>query len=372
MESFIPVNQPRLGAREKELVTECLDTGWISSEGPFVGQFENLFAERLGRKHAIAVTNGTAAIDATIDALNLLPGDEVIVPTFTIISCLLQIVRRGVTPVLVDSDPYHWNMNVEETLQKINSRTKAVLIPHLYGLPVDVDPILEVCHKKRITVIEDAAEAIGLRYKNRECGSLGDISTFSFYANKHITTGEGGMILTDSDDLASRLRQLRNLCFKPERRFLHDSLGYNLRMTNLQAALGIAQLERLDETIDRKRTIGRQYRKLLTDSANIQLPQDSTSYAENIYWVFGVVSRISALTADKISDILRAKHIGSRPFFYPMHLQPVFHKLGLFHNESHPVAEYLSQYGLYLPSGTALSDSDLATSAYTLKSIIKE
>ena len=238
MDSFIPVNEPLLIGNEKKYLAECIDSGWISSDGPFVKKFEDEFAARIGRKHAIAVTNGTSAIDATIEALEIKRGDEVILPTFTIISCISQIVRCGATPVLVDCDLLNWNMNISQIEEKITHRTKAVMAVHIYGLPVDMNPLIDLCNRYRLKLIEDAAEMIGQTYYGKQCGSFGDVSTFSFYPNKHITTGEGGMILTDDDDLANKCRGIRNLCFQPRKRFVYERLGWNLRMTNIQAALG--------------------------------------------------------------------------------------------------------------------------------------
>ena len=235
MSDFIPVNVPLLKGNEKKYLTECIDTGWISSEGPFVKRFEEEFAARMGRKHGIAVTNGTAAIDAAVEALGVGPGDEVILPTFTIISCVLQIVRSGAKPVLVDCESDTWNMDISAIEAKITSRTKAIMVVHIYGLPVDMKPVLEICRKYKLKLIEDAAEMIGQTYRGKPCGSFGDISTVSFYPNKHVTTGEGGMVLTDDDNLADQCRELRNLCFKPGKRFEHDRMGWNFRMTNLQA-----------------------------------------------------------------------------------------------------------------------------------------
>jgi len=263
MGDFIPVNEPLLDGNEKKYLLECIESGWISSEGPFVKEFEQKFAGRIGRKHAIAVTNGTAALDTAVEALGIGPADEVILPTFTIISCIIQIVRSGATPVLVDSDPLTWNMNVTQIESKITPRTKAIMVVHIYGLPVDMDPVLDIAKRHGLKIIEDAAEMHGQTYRGKPCGSFGDISTFSFYPNKHITTGEGGMIVTDDDVLAETCRSLRNLCFQPQKRFVHERLGWNLRMTNLQAALGLAQLERLDEFVARKRAMGERYTELL-------------------------------------------------------------------------------------------------------------
>ena len=268
---MIPVNQPLLDGNEKKYLLECIETGWISSEGPFIKQFEEKFAARVDRKHGIAVCNGTAALDAAVEALGIGPGDEVILPAFTIISCIGQIVRAGAKPVLVDSDPATWNMDVSQIEGQITPRTKAIMVVHIYGLPVDMDPVLDIARRHGLKVIEDAAEMHGQNYKGRPCGSFGDISTFSFYPNKHITTGEGGMIVTNDDRLAEECRSLRNLCFQPQKRFVHERLGWNLRMTNMQAALGLAQLERLDDFVARKRRMGQRYTELLSGIPGIEL-----------------------------------------------------------------------------------------------------
>lgn len=357
MKPFIPVNEPLLDGNEKRYLIECIETGWISSEGPFVGQFEERFAARMGRKYGIAVCNGTAAIDATVEALGIGPGDEVILPAFTIISCVLQVVRSGATPVLVDSDPVTWNLDVEQLEARITPRTKAIMVVHTYGLPVDMDPVMDIAKRYGLRVIEDAAEAHGQSYKGRVCGSFGDISVFSFYPNKHVTTGEGGMILTDDEELAETCRSLRNLCFQPEKRFVHERLGWNLRMTNLQAALGLAQLERLDEFVKRKRRMGDRYQELLSSLVHVQLPLHRTEYAENVYWVFGLVlGESDGRDAGWAIKALGAEGVGCRPFFCPLHQQPVLDRLGLFANEIYPVAERLSRFGFYIPSGLALTD----------------
>lgn len=371
MTAFIPVNEPSLDGNEKKYLLECIETGWISSEGPFVKEFEDKFAARVGRKHAIAVTNGTAAIDAAVEALGIGPGDEVILPSFTIISCILQIIRSGATPVLVDNDPDTWNMNVSQIEEKISSRTKAIMVVHIYGLTVDMNPVLDIAKRYGLKVIEDAAEAHGQRYYGKPCGSFGDISTFSFYPNKHVTTGEGGMILTDDDVIAENCRGLRNLCFQPEKRFIHERLGWNLRMTNLQAAIGLAQLERLDDFVLRKRTMGLKYTELFSDLLSVQLPLECTQYSENIYWVFGLLIKESAgINAQEMMKKLAARGIGTRPFFYPMHKQPVLMRMGLFKGESYPVAEMLYRQGFYIPSGLALTDSQINYSAQVVREIL--
>ena len=240
---FIPVNQPILNGNEKKYLCDCIDTGWISSEGPFVRQFEEKMSANVHRKYGVAVSNGTAALEVAVQTLGIGQGDEVIMPTFTIISCAMAVTKAGAVPVLVDSAQDTWNMNVDEIEEKITDRTKAIIIVHLYGLPVEVQDILALAQKYNLKVIEDAAEMHGQTYKGRPCGSFGDISTFSFYPNKHITTGEGGMLVTDEAELAERCRMIRNLCFRRDVRYVHDEISDNYRFTNLQAAVGLAQLE---------------------------------------------------------------------------------------------------------------------------------
>lgn len=369
---MIPVNEPLLDGNEKKYLMECIETGWISSEGPFIRTFEDNFAKRVGRLHGVAVCNGTAAIDAAVDALDIGPGDEVIMPAFTIISCIGQIIRAGAKPVLVDSDPVTWNMDVAQIEAKITGKTKAIMVVHIYGLPVDMDPVLEVAKRHGLRIIEDAAEMHGQTYRGRPCGSFGDISTFSFYPNKHITTGEGGMIVTTDASLAETCRSLRNLCFQPAKRFVHERLGWNLRMTNLQAALGLAQMERLDEFVLRKRKMGALYTELLQGIAGVQLPLPRTDYADNIYWVFGLVLDESVpFGAEEAMRRLGQMGIGSRPFFCPMNLQPVLRRLGLFKGEQYPVAEKLYHRGFYIPSGLALTENQMREAADGVRKILQ-
>jgi perosamine synthetase len=369
---FIPVNEPLLNGNERMYLNECLDTGWISSEGPFVTRFEAEFAQRVGRKFGIAVANGSVALDVAIAAIGIEPGDEIILPSFTIISCAAAIVRAGAVPVVVDADPLTWNMRVDQVAAKVTKKTRAIMVVHIYGLPVDLDPIFEVARQHGLRVIEDAAQAHGQNYKGRPCGSFGDVSTFSFYPNKHVTTGEGGMVLTDDATVAERCRSLRNLCFQPARRFVHEELGWNFRMTNLQAALGVAQLERLDEFVGLKRKMGLTYLELLEGVSGIQLPLRRTDAAENIFWVFGIVLEEAVpMNAEEAMKRLGAEQIGTRPFFYPMHQQPVFRKQGLFRLESLPVSENLAERGFYLPSGLALTEEMMIRVVEALKGILR-
>jgi perosamine synthetase len=356
MTDFIAVNEPLLDGNEEKYLVECIRTGWISSEGPFVAQFEDAFAKRVNRKGGVAVCNGSVALDMAIVALGIGSGDEVIMPAHTIISCPAAVVRAGGVPVLVDCDPRTYNMNVAEIEARITPRTKAVMVVHIFGLPVDMDPLLEIARRHDLKIIEDAAEMHGQTYKGRPCGSFGDISTFSFYPNKHITTGEGGMVVADDPDLVKRLRSLRNLCFKPEQRFIHDDLGWNFRMTNLQAALGVAQLERLDEFVERKRTMGRIYTELLDGIEGLQLPIASNGDADNIYWVYPLLLEDNvACDAPAMMNALKDRGIGTRPFFWSIGEQPVFHRAGLFLDERYPISERIARRGFYIPSGMALT-----------------
>lgn len=355
---MIPVNTPLLEGNEEKYLLECLRTGWISSEGPFINEFETRLAKYVNRNHGVAVSSGSAALDIAIRAIGIGEGDEVIMPTFTIISPAASVVSCGAKPVLVDSDPYTWNMDTTQIEAKITAKTKAILVVHIYGLPVDMDPVLALARRYNLLVVEDAAEMHGQTYKGKMCGSFGDISIFSFYPNKHITTGEGGMILCDNPDLANKCKYYRNLCFESGRRFVHKELGWNYRMTNLQAALGVAQLENIDKHIEKKKAIGRQYQEGLKNVQGFKLPLSSTTYAENIYWVFGLVAD-NEDNAMQMVQKLNDLQIGTRPFFWCMHEQPVFLKKGWYKDESYPIAEKLARNGFYVPSGLGLNTGEV-------------
>ena len=371
MDKFIPVNEPWIGEREKQLINECIDTGWISSEGPFVEKFESTLSKRINRKYGIACSNGTAALDLAIAALKIGPGDEVIMPTFTIISCAAAILKSGATPILVDADPNTWNMNVDAIEDVITTKTVAIMAVHIYGLPVDMDPLIDIANKYKLYVIEDAAELIGASYKKKPCGSFGHISTFSFYPNKQITTGEGGMVFTNDLEISNRCKSLRNLCFQAEKRFVHKELGWNYRMTNLQAALGIAQLEKLDLTVKKKIKVGELYNNLLKEVKEIKLPLEQTDFAKNIYWVFGILIDSKFGQAKELMEKLKDLKIGTRPFFYPMHKQPIFKEMGIFKKKHFPISEYLYKQGLYLPSGVNLTKENINTVCQKLKMIYR-
>lgn len=358
--SFIAVNTPLFGGKEKEYLNECIDTGWVSSEGPFVTKFESYLAEYCGRKHAIAVSNGTAALDIAVRAIGIRAGDEVIIPSFTIISCAQAVVAAGATPVVVDCDLMNWNMSVKDIEANITDKTVAIMAVHIYGLAVDMLEIKRLANKYNLKIIEDAAEAIGMTIHGTRAGGWGDISTFSFYPNKHITTGEGGMVLTDDDKTAEYCRELRNLCFKSGRRFVHDEIGWNYRLTNLQAAVGCAQFENLSHHLKKKKFIGNFYNERLQQLKNVNLPMPRLTYCDNLYWVYGlVIGKEDSKSAEYYMSKLQQMGIGTRPFFWPIHKQPVFLANGLYNNLQLKNSEYIAKNGFYIPSGLGLTNDEL-------------
>lgn len=368
---FIPVNTPLLDGNEKKYLNECIDSGWISSEGPFVSRFEQEMAGYCGRKYGIAVCNGTAALEAAVVALDLPKGSEVILPSFTIISCAQAITKAGLIPVVVDADINTWNMDVNLIEEKISSKTSAIMVVHIYGLPTDMNPVISLAEKYNLRIIEDAAEAHGLEYRGKKCGGFGDISIFSFYPNKHITCGEGGMILTDDSKLAERCKLVRNLFFLPERRYVHEAIGSNFRMTNMQAAIGCAQLESINRHLEKKRHIGALYTECLSDVSNICIPTKRVDYADNLYWVFGIV--LSDDVEENNLDVcnkLKERGIGTRTFFFPIHKQPVYKKEGYFGKTYCPVAEKISEKGFYVPSGLGITDEEIVYVSECVKDIV--
>lgn len=364
---MIPVNEPLLDGRELEYVSECIRTGWISSAGRFIEAFEAGWAAYCDMPYGVAVSNGTVALEVAVGCLELQPGDEVIMPAFTIISCAQAVVYRGGVPVLVDADPRTWCMDVAQVEAKITPRTRAIMPVHIYGHPTDMAPLWALAEKHGLAIVEDAAEAHGAECYGRRCGGLGDLSCFSFYANKIVTTGEGGMVLAKDARMAERARSLRNLCFRPERRFHHTELGHNFRLTNLQAAVGLAQLERIDELVARKRRMGQRYNELLASVPGLALPVEEP-WATNVYWMYGVVlDEATGLDAAEFARRLKARGIETRPFFLGMHEQPALWDRGLFRGERYPVAERIARQGLYLPSGLTLTEAQMATVAEAVR-----
>ena len=355
----IPVNTPVIEASDRAAVMACLESGWISSEGPQVPEFEGLLAHAFERKHAIAVSSGTAALDVAMRALDLQPGDEVLVPSMTIISCAQAIVNAGARPVPVECDPRDWNAHLPHFEARLTARTRAVMLVHLYGLCADLDPILAWAREKNLLVVEDASQVHGLYYNGKPLGSFGDVSVLSLYANKVITTGEGGVILCDSDALEKRCRSLRNLCFDPANRFWHEELGWNYRMTAMQAALGIPQVGRLAQLVRRKRELGMAYHEAFQGFSQIQLAPPALPHIANGYWVFALaVAPGAPFTRSELIDSLAAGGIATRTFFQGLHRQPALLRKGLVEPVTLPVTDALARDGMYLPSGLGLTDED--------------
>jgi perosamine synthetase len=354
----IPVSEPFIGERERSYVEEALRSGWIS-QGRFVDEFERSWAKYCGALHGVAVSNGTAALQLAVEALSLPPGSEVILPSFTIISCAIAVLRAGLRPVLVDCEPDTWCLDVAEAASKVSERVSAIMPVHMYGHMAEMGALMELARRHGLAVIEDAAEAHGAEQKGRRAGGIGTLGCFSFYSNKIITTGEGGMVVTSDQALAARARSLRNLCFGESRRFWHEEIGHNFRLSNVQAAIGLAQLERIEENVARKRRMAALYTEQLKGVAGLALPVERAG-TKNVYWMFGIVLNESlALDAAALAGSLKKAGIETRPFFVGMHEQPALRARGLFAGERYPVTERLSRRGLYLPSGLGLSDAQI-------------
>ncbi len=355
MREHIPVYEPDLSGNELKYVTDCLQSGWISSLGHYVTDFEEQFSRFCGVKYGISVANGTTALHLALVTLDIGPGDEVIMPTFTFVATANAATYTGARPVFVDSERATWNIDVAAIEDKITPRTRAIIVVHIYGHPVDMDPILEIASRRHLYVIEDAAEAHGAEYKGRRTGSLGDVACFSFYGNKIITTGEGGMVTTDDPELAERARFLKDHAMSSTRYYWHSQVGYNYRLTNVQAAIGLAQLEKAEQRIEKKRQIARAYNARLEKVKGLTLPREE-AWAKSVYWMYSVlVEEDYGLDRDGLMAKLKKAAIDSRPFFHPMHTLPPYEGRG----ERFPVAEELARKGINLPSASTLTDEDI-------------
>ncbi|HWA74545.1 MAG TPA: DegT/DnrJ/EryC1/StrS family aminotransferase [Polyangiaceae bacterium] len=360
-ESFIPVCEPLLLGRELEYVSEAVSKGWISSSGSFVNKFEARFSEHLGVRHSVTVSNGTAALHLALVAAGVGPGDEVIVPTFTMIASAAAVCYAGATPVFVDCERDTFNLDVQGVEAKLTERTRAIMPVHIYGLPCDMDPLLDLGRRHGLVVVEDAAEAIGSLYKGRACGALGELGCFSFFANKVITTGEGGMVVTNDDALAEKLRYYKNLCFPlgGPRRYVHEHIGFNYRMPNTSAAIGLAQLERVEDYVTRRRENARRYNERLAGQRGITIPVDR-AWARNSFWMYSILIEDDfGLPRDRVMALLGERGIETRSFFVPMHQQRGLAAYGCDVSGSYPNAEHVSPRGLYLPSGSGLSEEQI-------------
>jgi len=366
MKQFIPVCEPTLQGNELAYVIDAVKSGWISSSGKYIQEFEEKFSKYCGVKYGVSCSNGTKAIHLALLAAGIKSGDEVILPSFTMIGSCNPIVQMGAIPVFVDSELRTWNMDPAQIEEKITPRTKAIMVVHIYGHPVDMDAVMEVARKHNLIVIEDAAEAHGAEYKGRKTGSLGDIATFSFYANKIITSGEGGMVITNNESWAERARKLRNHFFG-EPRFLHQEVGYNYRLTNMQAAIGLAQLEKIEELVEARRRNAQMYNSLLKEVPGIVLPAEEP-WAKNVYWMYGVVvTEKFPLTMPRLREELHKRGIETRTFFIGMHKQPAYAHLPV--QGDFPNTEYLEKNGFYLPSSSHLTEEEITYIATTIKQI---
>jgi perosamine synthetase len=363
----LPVAEPSLSGNELLYVSECVLTGWISSAGAFVGKFERMFAEFCGVRYAVATSNGTTALHLTLLALDIGAGDEVIVPSLTFIATANAVAYVGAQPVLVDSEPETWNMDPARIEEAITPRTRAILAVHLYGHPADMGAIMEIAARHGLAVIEDAAEAHGARFQGRVVGGIGDLGAFSFYGNKIVTTGEGGMVVTNRPELAEKVRVLRDHGMSAERRYWHPVLGFNYRMTNLQAAIGVAQMEKIESILAAKARVSRCYDENLRGIPGLTLPPRVT-WAENVFWLYTVLIDFGVLgvTREAVQEALQIDGVETRPVFVPIHRQPLYDR-----GECLPVAERLSSLGLSLPSSPSMSEAEVRRVADSLQRALR-
>jgi len=360
---MIPVCEPCLDGNEGKYIQDAINTGWISSSGKYIKEFEKRFAKYCGVKHGISTCNGTAALHLALTSLEIGKGDEVIIPDFTMVACGESVCYTGAMPVFVDAEKETWNINPENIKEKITERTKAIMPVHIYGHPCDMDPILELAEKYNLFVIEDAAEAHGTEYKGRKAGSIGDVGCFSFYANKIITTGEGGMVVTSNDKLADKCRYYRNHCFPLDgpRNYLHKDIGFNYRMTNIQGAIGLAQIEKIDEYVKARRTNNKLYQNYLGGLEGISF-QPEKQNCKNVYWMNGIIidSKKFGMSRDDLMEKLKEAKIDTRLFFNGMHKQLSLKRYGANYEGKYPISDWLASNGMYLPSGSGLREKDIS------------
>lgn len=368
---MIPVNEPLISKEAKENVNIALESGWISSAGTFVKQFEEDFASYLGVKHAISVSNGTAALHVALLSLDIGPGDEIIIPAFTMAATWLAVLYTGAKPVFVDCEPETYNINVNLIEEKINEKTKAIIPVHIYGHPADMDPIILLAKRHKLYIIEDAAEAHGAEYKKRKCGSMGDINCFSFYGNKIITCGEGGMVVTNDEDFANKARKIKDLYHSDKKRFIHEKVGYNYRLTNTQAAIGCGELNHIEEYVTKKQQMASRYTSGLSSIEGITTPK-TKSYAKNVFWMYSILvdENKYGISKDKLREKLKQVGIDTRDFFYSPSDQPIL-KQFLSSTDIFPVTDYISNNGCYLPSGLAITNDQIDLVISTIKAYKK-
>ncbi len=367
----IPVAEPVIGEEELKKVVEAVKSGWVSSKGKFIEEFEKGFAKYCGVNHGVATSNGTAALHLALAALGIGKGDEVIMPTLTFVATANAVIYCNAKPVFVDSHPDYWCMDPEQIEEKITKNTKAIIPVHLYGHPCDMDWIMDIAEDHELYVIEDCAEAHGAEYKGKKVGSFGDISCFSFYGNKIITTGEGGMCITDDEELAEKMRLLRDHGMSREKRYWHEIVGYNYRMTNLQAAIGVAQLRKLDEFVRKKRRIAESYANGLAELAEEGLItlHPEMPWAKSVYWMYSIL--VENENTNKKEDLMRffeKNGIEVRPFFVPIHRLPIY--LTINDSGNYLIAEKLAIKGMNLPSYPSIKTSEILEVIKCIKSVI--
>jgi len=356
----IPIARPDIGEAERILVSRAVESGWISSKGPYVQQFEKEFAEYIGTQHGIATNSGTSALHLALAALDVGHQSEVVVPSLTFVATANCARYLGAKTVFADSHPAYWCVDPRDIERKISKKTGAIMVVHLYGHPCDMDPIMEIAKKRRIPIIEDSAEAHGAEYKSRRVGSFGEIGCFSFYGNKIITTGEGGMCVTNDLKLAEKMRMLRQHGTDPQRPYWHNIVGFSYGMTNLQAAVGLAQLRRIGQLVETKRRIAGKYGKWLQESSEITHPPEMV-WAKSVYWMYSILLK-NERTRNDVMNSLHHKGIETRPFFHPIHKLPPYRT-----RNRCPVAESLSMRGVNLPSGPCITDHELRSVCSTVR-----
>ncbi|MFH1593024.1 MAG: DegT/DnrJ/EryC1/StrS family aminotransferase [Candidatus Woesearchaeota archaeon] len=367
---MIPVCEPTISGNELKYVMDCIKTNWISSLGPYIPKFEEGFSRYCGAGHGIACSNGTAALHLALESLGVGKGDEVIIPDLTMIATMAAVLYCGAKPVFVDAEEKTWNLDINKIEEKITDKTKAIIPVHISGHPVDMDKLKTISKRHNLFVVEDAAEAHGAEYKGKRVGGLGDAGCFSFFGNKILTTGEGGMIVTSNAKLSERCKLLRNQAHSSgKKKFSHEELGFNYRLTNLQAAVGCAQLENVDKLVEGRVKNGKYYTELLSGVEGLTSPIEE-SWAKNVYWMYTLlITKRFGVSRNKVIDELMKRGIQTRPFFVPMHSQPLLNKFGLNTEEKFPVAEKLSEEGIYLPSASHLTKEEIETVAKTLISL---
>ena len=365
---IIPVCEPTLTGNELKYITQAVETNWISSAGSFIRDFERKFADLSGARYGVACANGTVALHLALATLGLEPGDEVIIPTFTMIATANAVTYCGGRPVLVDAEPCTWNMDLNQVEDRITPRTRAIVPVHTYGHPVDMDSLRQMADRHGLLVFEDAAEAHGARYKGRPVGSLGDAACFSFYGNKIITTGEGGMVTTNNEQIARLAWNLRDHAFSHERHFWHKFVGFNYRMTNMQAAIGLAQTEQLEKFVQMRRANAAYYSSLLAAVPGITTPPEA-DWAMNVYWMYGILvdEKAYGMNRDQLRRALAERGIETRTFFIPMHCQPVY--FDQYRGQRFPVAEDLCRCGFYLPSASSLTRAEIERVVRTIREV---